>query len=241
MPGHVVGHAATIRLTPAAVVVSAADIAAELRWEDWVDDLGPGMNGWTVGAFYYARWGPVGISLPVRGTCQDVATPVIGSMGRFLTRLTAVQSDGPRVTLYTGGRDARVDERERHTFRALASALAQRADLRARLGDPARVRRLAAVIGGEALAWPAPAVRPRASTTVVLTAMAELGYVHPFGRPLPGDVLPAKAEAVRQVCEHLGRRPYAQGLQISAEQVGATFEETYFGLDPWPFASLSLD
>jgi hypothetical protein len=79
----------------------------------------------------------------------------------------------------------------------------------------------------------------RRGTAEIGTAMAAAHLIHPLGnRPIPGDALVPRDEAVQMVFARLAVNPRAAGIKIDRDHVIEALRRYYFSIPPWPFASL---
>ena len=76
-------------------------------------------------------------------------------------------------------------------------------------------------------------------TVEILNAMRSLGYEHRFGgRPLPDDDLESIDDIVPRVVDKVRANPYAQGVEVSEDDVRDVVRSTYTSVTPWPFGAL---
>ena len=69
--------------------------------------------------------------------------------------------------------------------------------------------------------------------------MRGANIVHPLGgRPVPGDVLIDRDEAVSNIVDRLAATPYSRGPRVVSKHVGEVLDAEYFNIEPWPFAAL---
>jgi hypothetical protein len=72
--------------------------------------------------------------------------------------------------------------------------------------------------------------------------MRGANIVHPLsGRPVPGDVLMDRNEAVSKINARMAAGPYSRGLKITTKHVEEIPDAEYFTIEPWPFGSLVSD
>jgi hypothetical protein len=58
--------------------------------------------------------------------------------------------------------------------------------------------------------------------------MEAIGLVHPIGgRPVPGDSLVARDQAIDRVVRHIAASPYAAGVMVEREEVGKFLDEDW--------------
>jgi hypothetical protein len=72
--------------------------------------------------------------------------------------------------------------------------------------------------------------------------MKGANIVHPLGgRPVPGDVLVDRDEAVSKIVARMTTIPYAKGAKVVSKHVEEILDAEYFNIEPWPFAALVTD
>ncbi len=69
-------------------------------------------------------------------------------------------------------------------------------------------------------------------------ALETAGLAHELGRPVPGDVLPPKAQLVAAVLTVLERDPKRKKA-IDPARVEVLVQQLFFDVEPWPFAGLN--
>jgi hypothetical protein len=124
----------------------------------------------------------------------------------------------------------------------LCLLLAQRAELQLCLGDPTRTQRLVRDLTEHRL----PPVRShrgvRTESVEIRTAMRGANIVHPLGgRPVPGDVLIDREEAVSTIVKRMAIVPYSKGDNANKKYAEEILDAEYFSIEPWPFAALVAD
>jgi hypothetical protein len=155
-----------------------------------------------------------------------------------LQEIEADDQPGIRLPLRTHGL---APFRDIDTFQHLRDLLRTDAQARARLGDPARARRLR-----DDLARPLGAPADPSSGFVgrkvhLQTAIRTVGYTHVHGgRPLPGTILEDRASAIALVQAKLTMHPWTRSHPFTDDEVGHELDRVYF-VEPWPFGALLLD
>ena len=235
MYGQPEGRSASIRLLEDDVTVWAGSLVAALDWPSaaW---------GWSVQAWAYRTSPGSGVALHGTGSCAERLTGLQSSLtapGYTGDQMLPLTSDA-HVPLYTAAGDREVVSKERATFAALCTLLAQRPALRGRLGDPGGVSELLRCMA-EAPMWPLEHVgglRPR--TVEVTSAMETARLTHPLGgRPVPGDPVVEREEAVDRVLELLATGRYGARAGAERDAVGRLLDREYYAAEPWPFGSLT--
>ena len=124
----------------------------------------------------------------------------------------------------------------------LCLLLARRPELRPRLGDPIRMENLVRDLKRHRL----PVVRShmgvRTDSVGIRTAMRGGNIVHPLGgRPVPGDVLVDRDEAVSKIVARMATMPYSKDAKVVAKHVEEILDAEYFTIEQWPFEALVSD
>jgi hypothetical protein len=246
LPGSPPGQGCDLLVGPGGLTVQAGWSSATLAWHQFRVWPGPdpGLgtpstrrgSSWSIAPFGTEE--PVGVAVEVTGSCSDDTALVRRQRRTWTDRLIRRRNGRDRVPVVTRWSvDARLDQ-ERDTLATLCQLLAQRPELRPRLGEPRRVGRLAHDL---ATATPGevrdldPLGRRRFE---VVNALKRLGYVHRYGgRPLPEAPLPPRSQVVDRVAAELHRSPYTRDLFIDPELIRQLVDERYF-VEPWPFRAL---
>jgi hypothetical protein len=121
----------------------------------------------------------------------------------------------------------------------LCLLLSQRPELQPRLGDPDRTENLLRDLRGHEL----PVVRGhlgvRTESIQIRTAMRGANIAHPLGgRPVPGDALVDRDEAIANIVARLSTGPYTKTANVNPKHVEEILDAEYFNIEPWPFAAL---
>ncbi|MCU1375436.1 MAG: hypothetical protein JWO68_2722 [Actinomycetia bacterium] len=229
MPGRPAGHAATVGLGSDDVELVVGATRGFLRWtsDDW--RIGVAPEGSAAASVMILTGAAFGATVEVRRALRS-----------FLHHFDQLVPGEAILTLDRGGLLPDTGA-ETATFSALCTLLRRRPDLRDRLGSRERATRLAADLAPGARPAVPERVGARRRTLEILTAMRLLRLVHPIdGRPLPGDVLPERDDAVRLVRARLAANPWAAGVHVSDADVGEALDHDYYDVDPWPFGALTL-
>lgn len=240
-PGH--GRTVALLLAPAHALVICGELTPiELPWNDHRNTVAP-SNG-------HDEWGIAGLrsDLQMRGGMVVLLTSKYASAASGMVEATAPRAwlgemqalhSEPYIRLPIAPR-ARSDAPpvyidERATMNALLSLLADRPDLRPRLADVARTSQLAADIANGLLGPTDTKIIFRHRTRTILGAMGAAELVHPYDRPMPGDVAPSFAASLAAVRSKLvldDEHPPDDGHIV--ESLG----KFYFDVTPWPFHAL---
>jgi hypothetical protein len=239
VPGRPVGRAASIRLGSDGLLVGTETAQVALEWEgnpkEWfIGPWSPGQQGTSVGVGLHTARPPSRELQAVRRATDSLGNRI--SSWR-LFRKTAGQQ--PVVPLYVASwqRD-RITE-EQHMLQWLCRLLAARPHLRHRLTDQSRMDDLVAEMSRGSLHPARVKIDRRRGTAEIGAAMAAAVLIHPLGnRPIPGDALVPRDEAVQMVFARLAANPRAAGIKIDRDQVIEALRRYYFSIPPWPFASL---
>jgi hypothetical protein len=123
----------------------------------------------------------------------------------------------------------------------LCVLVAKRSELQRRLGDPIRMQNLLRDLREHRLPVVRTHLAVRKESVEIRTAMRGASIVHPLGgRPVPGDQLVDRDEAVSKISARLATTPYARSLKGISRHVEEVLDEDYFNIEPWPFAALVL-
>jgi hypothetical protein len=121
----------------------------------------------------------------------------------------------------------------------LCLLVSQRPELQPRLGDPSRTENLLRDLRGHQLSVARGHLGVRTESIQIRTAMRGANIVHPLGgRPVPGDALVDRDEAIAKIVTRLSSGPYAKGVKVDAKHVEEILDAEYFNVEQWPFAAL---
>lgn len=253
IPGRPSSQAADLVFTPDRVEVRWQRLAVDLPWDRF--DRWPAADrsggGWGV-VGNKARKGPrggdppQGAAIRVTGELRERTTDVVNRLPRgwppvLYRTLRSLRESDLLALNARRGTDER-DQASRSTVAVLAAILAARPELRRRLADRERMRRLAVDLSAHACVYadPGPPDGIRRQTMEIGTAMRALGFRHPFGRPIPGDPLLPLDDAVAHVVGYIAANPHAAGVEIDRERVRIFVDRRYLGVPPWPFEALTV-
>jgi hypothetical protein len=121
----------------------------------------------------------------------------------------------------------------------LCLLLSRRPELQPRLGDLHRTENLLRDLRRHRL----PVVRRhlgvRTESVQIRNAMRGANLVHQLGgRPVPGDALVDRDEAIAKIVARLSTGPYAKGATVHRKHVEEVLDTEYFNIEEWPFAAL---
>jgi hypothetical protein len=243
-------HAADFRLAVDGVHVERAGVDVALPWTE------TGMS-WHLGSYVRRRktvdragipstpsGGIINAGLYVRGHHVDRMVPI------FLA-LTAARRRLPRGDPFKGGigvshvvplyarRNDTVISKDAWSIWNLCLLLSQRPELQVRLGDPTRSENLLRDLTQHRLRVVAPHVGVRTESMEIRRAMRGAGIVHSLGgRPVPGDVLVDRDEAISKIVARLATLPDSRSGKAVSKHVEDLLDTEYFDVEPWPFAAL---
>jgi hypothetical protein len=154
IPGHPARHGCDLILRSSQIEVHAGEEeGAALAWEEFDSahrPLDDARDRWRFAAYTVddtgvSRWfvNGTGLGLDVEGRCRVAALPVIAARDTRRNRFNRSMTDRVTVPLAPWSRQSPALRREAAVLDALVALLAGRADLRARLDDPAWVSALA--------------------------------------------------------------------------------------------------
>ena len=124
----------------------------------------------------------------------------------------------------------------------LCVLLAQRPELQLRLGEPIRMENLLRDLKQHRLPVVHAHLAVRTESVEIRAAMRGANIVHPLGgRPVPGEVLVDRAEAVSKIVARMATIPYSRGAKVVSKHVEEVLDVAYFNIEPWPFAALVGD
>lgn len=207
-----------------AVVVSGRGGRVDLAW--------PIARGWHVEAHV--------LSLTSAQVVARIPPELAAGLLRPSLAELVTERDGWReVLLRQGVFQNGLVQAEGDTLRALVEVLASRHAVRMQLWDLERVAALAADLRRGVRPWPVEGTGARRTTFEIRTALRRLGFVHPHGRPVPGDRVAGRDRVLAAVRAALDANPHCAGLTISDDHLAREVDRAYCGVAPWPFAALT--
>jgi len=124
----------------------------------------------------------------------------------------------------------------------LCLLLAERPELQLRLGEPIRMQNLLRDLQQHHMPVVHSHLGVRTETVEIRTAMRGASILHPLGgRPVPGDILIDRDEAVSKIVARMATIPYTKGAKVVSKHVEEILDAEYFNIEPWPFAPLVSD
>lgn len=131
--------------------------------------------------------------------------------------------------------------RDAWTIWNLCLLLAQRPELQLRLGEPIRVEKLLSDLTQHRLPVVSPHLGVRTESVEIRNAMRGANIVHPLGgRPVPGDVLIDRDEAVARIVDRISTISHSEAGG-SSKHVKEICDAEYFDVEPWPFEAIVSD
>jgi hypothetical protein len=250
IPGNPPRYAADLRLSVDGVHVEKAGIDVALPWTET-------GGSWHLGSYVRGRktvdrvgvpstpsGGIVNAGLYARGDHVNRLVPIFFALKAGRRRLPFTDpfkrgfGQSYVVPLYARRNDTSISE-DAWSIWNLCLLLAKRTELQPRLGDPIRMKNLLRDLRQHRL----PVVRVhlgiRTESVEIRTAMRGANIVHPLGgRPVPGDVLVDREEAVSKIVTRMATIPYSRGAKTASKHVKEILDAEYFDIEPWPFAGL---
>ena len=240
----------TLAFLPHGATVSAPACGPVLlSWEAYgrITDAmdGPARpDGWAVVPWTAGRAGPIGVAVRVSGALEDATDCVFTATTSRWRRFSAGASStlaGRKLPILTHRSLVDAGLRELSLLVALSAVLHDMPELRPRLGDVERVRRLASDLRARPLTLRASKSGAFRDSVDIHAALVSLGYVHRYTRPLAASTLPSVTEVTKHVVDALQSNPYRAGREVDLAQVVQIVRRDYTDVEPWPFAALVED
>jgi hypothetical protein len=147
--------------------------------------------------------------------------------------------NGRKLPVLTSNHPLHGSYREFSLLAALCAVLHDMPELRPRLGNNERVRRLANELDSQRLKLGVQATGISRDAVDIHVALTRLGYTHRYTRPLSSSSSqPTVAEVTDRVCAALAANPYRTGRETDREQVERIVRREYVDVEPWPFGAL---
>jgi hypothetical protein len=238
-----------LRLQPEGAEVGSGTLAPVLlQWSEYRALGGLGgpddADGWRLGAFSHGRGGPFGIAVLLGGhcvaACHDLWRATMPRHRRYQAfwqgttgRLVRVLPIMPSSSAFTRC------ERERTTLEVLGSVVHERSDVRGALESAWAAAQLANDLSEHLLGPPKYAIALHRDEVDIEVARIAAGFVHRYGRPLPGDPMPSLEGAVAEVRRRLANNRYRHDRDPVDDAVIARWlRRNFFDVEPWPFGAL---
>ena len=246
-PGHPWSAPTDVLRPSGGVTVRAGWSSAQLGWHEFRNRpdpyIPPGLptpahrgDSWRVVSLSPDQ--PVGIGLSTAGRCYDATELVRRQRRTWRDRLPRVGSEPSPLPLVSHWTIDAGLAAERATVATLFQVLAQRPELRRRLDEPRRVRRLLDEMRSDPLNEVLDADTLSRRRFEVIGTLKRLGYTHRIGgqRP-PSEPMPKIEEVVSRVEQDLQHNPFTRDLGIEPELIREVVRERYF-VPPWPLRAL---
>jgi hypothetical protein len=253
IPGTPPRYAADLRLSADGVHIEKAGIDVALPWTEtgrsW--HLGPYVRGRKtvdrVGVPSTPSGGIINAGLYARGDHANRMVPIFVALkaGRRRLPFTDPFKRGVGasyvVPLYARRNDTLLSK-DAWSIWNLCLLLAERPELQLRLGEPIRMENLLRDLQQHHMPIVHAHVGVRTETVEIRTAMRGASILHPLGgRPVPGDILIDRDEAVSRIVARMATIPYTRGAKVVSKHVEEILDAEYFDIEPWPFAALVGD
>jgi hypothetical protein len=250
IPGVPTRYAADLRLSADAVHLAKAGYDVALPWAET-------GGSWHLGSYVRGRktldrpgvpsipsGGIINAGLYVRGDHLDQVVPIFLALKAARRRLPFADpfkrgiGVSYVVPLYARRNDTLISK-DAWSIWNLCLLLARRAELQSRLQDPIRMQNLVRDLRHHRLAVVRSHLGVRTESVEIRTAMRGANIIHPLGgRPVPGDDLIDRDEAVSKIVDRLAATPYARGPKAVSKHIGEVLDAEYFNIEPWPFAAV---
>jgi hypothetical protein len=253
IPGDPPRYAADFRLSVDGVHVEKAGIDIALPWSDT-------GRSWHLGSYVRGRktvdragipstpsGGIINAGLYVRGDYANRMVPIFLALkaGRRRLPFTDPFKRGIGasyvVPLYAHRNDTLISK-DAWSIWNLCLLLAQRPELQLRLKEPIRMENLLLDLRQHRLPVVGAHLGVRTESVEIRTAMRGANIVHPLGgRPVPGEVLIDRDEAVSKIVVRMTTIPYSRSAKAISKHVEEILDAEYFNVEQWPFADLVSD
>jgi hypothetical protein len=253
IPGTPPRFAADLRLSADGVHIEKAGIDVALPWTET-------GRSWHLGSYVRGRktvdrvgvpstpsGGIINAGLYARGDHANRMVPIFVALkaGRRRLPFTDPFKRGIGasyvVPLYARRNDTLLSK-DAWSIWNLCLLLAERPELQLRLGEPIRMENLLRDLQQHHMPIVHAHVGVRTETVEIRTAMRGASILHPLGgRPVPGDILIDRDEAVSRIVARMATIPYTRGAKVVSRHVEEILDAEYFDIEPWPFAALVGD
>jgi hypothetical protein len=250
IPGTPSRYAADLRLSVDGVHVEKAGNDVSLPWTET-------GRSWHLGSYVRGRktvdragmpstpsGGVINAGLYARGDYANRMAPIFVALraGRRRLPFTDPFKRGIGasyvVPLYARRNDTLISK-DAWSIWNLCLLLTQRPELQLRLGEPLRVQKLLDDLKQHQL----PVVRVhlgvRTESVEIRAAMRRANILHPLGgRPVPGDVLVDRDEAVAKIVDRMRTISHSKGAAVSSKHVEEILDAEYLNVERWPFSAI---
>ena len=254
IPGTPVRYAADFRLSVDGVHIEKVGIDVALPWAET-------GKLWHLGSYVRRRnsitqnrsvpstpsGGIINSGLYARGEYVNRMIPIFIALtsGRrrlpFTDPLKGGIGSSNVVPLYARRNDTLISK-DAWSIWNLCALLARRPALQFRLGDRARTEDLLRDLKRHQLAVVRQHLGVRTESIEIRTAMKGANIVHPIGgRPVPGDVLMDREEAISKIVARINSGPYSKNVEVTTKHVEEILDAEYFNVEPWPFSAIVGD
>jgi hypothetical protein len=250
IPGVPSRYAADFRLSVDGVHVEKAGIDIALPWSD-------AGRSWHLGSYVRGRktvdragipstpsGGIINAGLYARGDYADQMVPIFLALKAARRRLPFTDpfkrgiGASYVVPLYAHRNDTLISK-DAWSIWNLCLLLAQRPELQFRLKEPIRMDKLLLDLRQHRLPVVGTHLGVRTESVEIRTAMRGANILHPLGgRPVPGDALIDRDEAISKIVERMASVPYSRSAKAISKHVEEILDAEYFNIEHWPFAAL---
>ncbi len=231
-------HAAWLRFRPDGLHLSCGEARCVLDWDSFDPSSALMSAHWALGEYQGSGGGaPVGIAVNVGTVLRPTTDDVLHATRSWRHPVDVIGCDG--IPVIRGAVATAANTLTLGTLGALCAVIHDRGEVRPRLEDPGRMRRLATAVSTASLG-PGPRPRPRIRTRVEIeTAMNQCGLIHRYGRPLLDEPITELSVACERVTAYLARSPYVVGMHFGTTEIESQINDNYASIQPWPFGPLT--
>ena len=250
IPGTPPRYAADLRLSVDVVHIEKGGNEVALPWTET-------GRSWHLGSYVRGRktvdrpgipsipsGGIINAGLYVRGDYVDQMVPIFLTLtaARYRLPFTDPFKRGIRashvVPLYAHRNDTLISK-DAWSIWNLCLLLAQRPELQLRLGEPMRLETLLRDLKQHRLPVVNRHLGVRMESVEIHRAMRGANFVHPLGgRPVPGDILIDRDEAVARIVARMATIPHSKSAKAASKQIEEVLDAEYFNIEHWPFEAL---
>jgi hypothetical protein len=253
IPGTPPRDAADLRLSVDGVHVEKAGIDVALPWSET-------GRTWHLGSYVRGRktvdragipstpsGGIINAGLYVRGDYPNRMVPIFLALKAGRRRLPFTDpfkrgiGASSIVPLYARRNDTLISK-DAWSIWNLCLLVAQRPELQRRLSESIRMQNLLRDLKQHHLPVVSAHLGIRTESVEIRAAMRGANLVHPLGgRPVPGDVLVDRDEAVSKIVARMATAPHSRGAKVVTKHVEEILDAEYFTIEQWPFGALVSD